>query len=104
MASEQQQETHHGSTNQRHARVDGAVRNLMQMQKNGQLPGRLYGRMSDLAYISQAEAATAVNAVLVDACNLVTAVLSELKCFWLHACLLRSLTKGRVAISLGVPA
>ncbi|KAK9798505.1 hypothetical protein WJX73_004428 [Symbiochloris irregularis] len=55
---------------QKAARVDAAVADLMHMQNTQDLPGRLYGRICDLAVINQDEVITAVNAVLADSCNL----------------------------------
>lgn len=60
-----------GRKSQTAANVDAAVAQLIQMQQQGRLQGRLLGRICDLAVINQVEASTAVNAVLSDSCNLV---------------------------------
>lgn len=52
------------------AAVDEAAELLMEQQSGPGFPGRLFGRIADLAVCSS-EAATAVNAVLTDGCNLV---------------------------------
>jgi chromosome segregation ATPase len=51
---------------------DTAVQHLTAASSGGQLPGQFYGRLCNLAAVSDASAQPAVNAVLRERCNLAT--------------------------------
>lgn len=49
---------------------DAAVQQLKQQSDSGQLPGRLYGRLCNVLFVTHPIAATAVNAALAEAADL----------------------------------
>ena len=78
------------------AAVDAATAHLLDMQEQGRLPGRLFGRVSDLAHISHPAAVAAVNAVLAESCSLVSG--SSRIDGRLHVCMQLHLIKRRMSM------
>ncbi len=57
-----------------YARLDGACMELAEMGRAGRLPGAFYGRLCNVAFLSDNQAAAAVNAVIKEAINLVRTI------------------------------
>ena len=60
-----------GHGDARYARFDDACVELAEMGREGKLPGAFYGRLCNIALLSDMQAAVAVNAAIKEAINLV---------------------------------
>jgi hypothetical protein len=63
-----------GHGDARYARFDNACLELAEMGRAGKLPGAFYGRLCNIALLSDMQAAVAVNSVVQEAVNLVRTI------------------------------